>query len=263
MRHSNGHEGSAAPQSGTRRLQRAWYRLSLGRWLLDMERAQLAEFLPNLFGYHALQIGSLTDADLLASSRITHRVVLVSDLEGSGKVAPGAYSRPDALPVATDSVDVVLLAHTLEFEADPHGVLREAERVLIPEGHVVILGFNPWSLWGLWRLVLMRSGRPPWCGRFLSLLRIKDWLALLGFEVVVQRPFFFRPPLRHPGIMQRLGFMEKLGARTWPAWGGAYLLLAKKRIATLTPIKPRWESTRRLVPVRMPETSAGKVRHDD
>lgn len=261
MRHSNGYE--CGPAHGIRRLQRAWYRLDLGRRLLETECAQLAELLPDLFGYHVLQIGCLADTDLLGSSRITHRVVLAGESEGSGGVVtPGIYARADALPIATDSVDVVLLAHTLEFEADPHGVLREAERVLIPEGHVIILGFNPWSLWGVWRLALSGRVRPPWCGRFISLLRMKDWLALLGFDIVVQRSYFFRPPLQHAGVMKRLRFMEALGSRAWPNMGGAYLLLAKKRVATLTPIKPRWAVPRRLVAVSMPEASARQSRHD-
>lgn len=261
MRHKTGYE--CGPPPAVRRLQRAWYRLRPGQWLLETECAHLAELLPDLFGYHVLQVGCLADADLLGSSRITHRVVLAGDAESAGgAVVPGVYARPDALPIAADSVDVVVLAHTLEFEADPHGVLREAERVLIAEGHVVILGFNPWSLWGLWRLVLARRARPPWCGHFLSLLRIKDWLALLGFDMVSQRSYFFRPPLRHAGVMQRLRFMEALGARAWPTCGGAYLVVAKKRVATLTPIKPRWLAPRRLVAARMPEASASQSQHD-
>ena len=235
MRHKTGYE--CGPPHAVRRLQRAWYRLSPGQWLLDTECAQLAELLPDLFGYHVLQVGCLAEADLLGSSRITHRVVLAGDAESAGgAVAPGVYARPDALPIAADAIDVVVLAHTLEFEADPHGVLREAERVLIPEGHVVILGFNPWSLWGLWRLVLKRRARPPWCGHFISLLRIKDWLALLGFEVVNQRTYFFRPPLRHVGIMQRLRFMETLGARAWPTCGGAYFRKSPRSTRTSRPI---------------------------
>ena len=260
MRHKTGYE--CGPPHAVRRLQRAWYRLQPGQWLLDMECAQLAELLPDLFGYHVLQVGCLAEADLLGSSRITHRVVLAADTESAGTVVPGAYALPAALPIAADAVDVVVLAHTLEFESDPHGVLREAERVLIPEGHVVIMGFNPWSLWGLWRLILSGTVRPPWCGRFISLLRIKDWLALLGFEIVSQRAYFFRPPLQHVGIMQRLRFMEALGARVWPTCGGAYLVLAKKRVATLTPIKPRWLAPRRLVPAGQPEASARQSRYD-
>jgi SAM-dependent methyltransferase len=157
------------------------------------------------------------------------------------------YTYAQALPILTDSVDVVVLAHTLEFEQDPHQVLREADRVLVPEGHVVILGFNPWSPWGLWHVLVSRWSRPPWSGQFRSLWRIKDWLALLGFDTTVSRGFFFRPPLRHDGVMHRLKVMEKLGQRFWPFAGAVYIIVAKKRVMRPTPIRPRWRPGRSLV----------------
>lgn len=237
-----------------RRAMREWYREGLGRGLLDLEQAELDNVLPNLFGYYLVQIGCPVGADLLAASRVRHRVIVdelpVSVAEAAGDVR-GSCIRANAeyLPVQRDSVDVVLLPHTLEFATDPHGVLREVERVLVPEGHVVILGFNPWSMWGVRRLLTPRRARlaPPWCGEFRSQLRIKDWLALLGFDVVVSRRYFFRPPITHMGIMRRLEFVERVGCRWWPILGGAYMLVAKKRVATLTPIKPRWRPRRSLI----------------
>lgn len=229
-----------------RRRLRTWYAGLLGQWLLESEREQLEAVLPNLFGYHLLQVGCLSDHDLLDSSRILHRVVVDVDADDVTDVF-GLFGRPDALPIESDSVDVVLLPHTLEFENDPHQVLREVDRVLVPEGHVVILGFNPWSIWGTWWTMRLRRGGPPWCGRFRSTLRIQDWLALLGFDTVMSQGYFFRPPFHHAGIMRRLDFMERLGKRWWPIFGGAYLLVAKKRVATLTPIKPRWRPRRSLV----------------
>lgn len=237
-----------------RRSMRDWYRQGLGRGLLDLEQAELDGVLPNLFGYYLIQIGCLVNADLLGASRVRYRVVVdelpLSATETAGH-AHGSCIRANAeyLPVQRDSVDVVLLPHTLEFAADPHGVLREVERVLVPEGHVVILGFNPWSMWGVRRLLTPRRARlaPPWCGEFRSQLRIKDWLALLGFDVVVSHRYFFRPPITHTGVMRRLEFAERVGRRWWPILGGAYMLVAKKRVATLTPIKPRWRPRRSLI----------------
>lgn len=238
-----------------RRSMRDWYRQGLGRGLLDLEQAELDGILPNLFGYYLVQIGCLVDANLLGASRIRHRVFVdelpLSTVEAAGD-AHGSCIRANAeyLPVQRDSVDVVLLPHTLEFAADPHGVLREVERVLVPEGHVIVLGINPWSMWGLRRLLTPHRARfaPPWCGEFRGQLRIKDWLALLGFDVVVSRRYFFRPPIMHTGIMRRLEFVERVGRRWWPILGGAYMLVAKKRVATLTPIKPRWRPRRSLIP---------------
>ena len=233
-----------------RRSMRDWYHQGLGGGLLDLEQAELDGVLPNLFGYYLVQIGCLVDADLLGASRIRHRVI-VDKLPLSARDAHGSCIRANAeyLPVQRDSVDVVLLPHTLEFATDPHGVLREVERVLVPEGHVIVLGFSPWSMWGLRQLLTPRRARsaPPWCGEFRGQLRIKDWLALLGFDVVVSRRYFFRPPITHTGIMRRLEFLERVGRRWWPFLGGAYILLAKKRVATLTPIKPRWRPRRSLI----------------
>jgi len=234
-----------------RRSLRLWYADRLGQWLLETERQELEDVLVNLFGYHLIQVGCLSDDDILDSSRILHRVVVDVDANGITDIF-GLYGRPDALPIESDSVDVVLLPHTLEFEYAPHQVLREVDRVLVPEGHVVILGFNPWSMWGLWWTLRLRRGGPPWCGRFRSTLRLKDWLALLGFDTVLLQSYFFRPPLHHAGIMRRLGFLERLGKRWWPIFGGAYLLVAKKRVATLTPIKPRWRPRRSLVGADLP-----------
>lgn len=227
---------------------RVWHLHGAGHLLLEAELAQMDDVLQNLFGYHLLQIGRSHDQDLLASSRISHRIVLDDDMEHGDCSATILRGTLDELPIASDSIDVVVLPHTLEFEQDPHRVLREVERVLIAEGHVVLLGLNPWSLWGMVRWMRRRQGAPPWCGRFLGLMRVKDWLALLGFDVVVTRQYFFRPPLQQEGLMRKLMFMEKIGARLWPRLSGAYLVIAKKRVTTLTPIKPRWKPRRSLMP---------------
>ena len=232
---------------------RLWYDTPVGNRLLDIERRKLDAILPNLFGYHLLQVGCMVDDDLLGASRISHRIV-IDVVEDRPLQCVRLRAYPDRLPIASDSVDVVVLPHTLEFEADPHQALREIDRILIPEGHVVILGFNPWSWWGLRRLFRRRRRDTyPWCGRFRSLPRIKDWLALLGFDIVMTSGYFFRPPLNHDRIMRRLNFIETAGARWLPMLSGAYLLVAKKRVLTLTPIKPRWRPRRSLIGADMPE----------
>ena len=138
MQRREGRSSVAAAQ----RLE-AWYAGRLGALLWEQERAQLAALIPNLFGYHVVQLGSLgadRDQDLLGLCRIPHRIVL----DPVRRTGIGLVAAPDALPIASDSVDVVLLPHTLEFVDDPHQVLREVDRVLVAEGHTVILGFNPW-----------------------------------------------------------------------------------------------------------------------
>lgn len=221
---------------------RAWFQGSLGSQVSEVERAELGRILPNLFGYHLLQVSSVGPEDLVASSRITHRVVM-----GLPGAPAQLYAAPEALPALTDSLDVVVLHHTLEFAADARQVLREVDRTLIPEGHVVIVGFNPWSAWGLRRAASHWKGQAPWRGRFLSLVRLKDWLALLGFDTIATHTCFYRPPLARQGLMRRLEWMERLGERRWPLPAGIYLLVAKKRVVALTPIRPRWRPRRSLI----------------
>lgn len=103
----------------------------------------------------------------------------------------------------------------------------------------------------IWRMVLCWRGRPPWCGRFISQARLNDWLRLLGFDIVESRRFFFRPPLSHKGMMRRLRFLDYIGRRWLPFFGAGYVVVARKRVATLTPIKSRWRPMRR--PVAAPE----------
>ncbi len=232
---------------GQRERLREWFADKLGTALLDQEQAAMDAVLQNLFGYYLLQLGWVASRDILAESRIRMRVVMDVDTL-PGLPYPHARAMPEQVPVQGDSLDVVILQHTLEFAKDPHEVLREVDRMLIPEGHVVIVAFNPWSLWGVWRLIRRRSKRFPWCGRFLSVTRMKDWMGLLGFDTTQVVPLFFRPPIAHEGIMRRLRFMDKWGTRGWPILSGANIIVAKKRMATLTPIKLRsWRPKRRLV----------------
>jgi hypothetical protein len=139
------------------------------------------------------------------------------------------------------------LLHTLEFSEDPHQVLREADRVLVPEGHIIILGFNPYSFWGLRRLLARKRAQMPWSGRFIGAGRLRDWLNLLGFEMVHQQKLFYRPPVASERISNRLAFMESGCERWCRLIGGVYMYVARKKISTLTPIKPRWRPKRSVV----------------
>jgi hypothetical protein len=119
-------------------------------------------------------------------------------------------------------------------------VLRESERVLIPEGRVVVLGFNSMSLWGVRNLVQRGRGPVPWSGNFLSSFRIGDWLSLLGFDIEMQETMMFRPPWRLTRL-QQMSFMESMGRRFWPLLGGVFAIRAVKRVSTLTPLRPTWK----------------------
>jgi len=147
-------------------------------------------------------------------------------------------------------MDLVVLPHTLEFAAYPHQILREAARVLRPEGNLIISGFNPHSLWGLHRALGRRQGYP-WHGQFIALHRIKDWLALLGFEVAGIRFAAYAPPFHQTKWLERFAFMEAAGDRWWAVSGGVYFVHAIKRVHGMRLIKPQWNEglVSKLLPV--------------
>ncbi len=237
---------------------------SLGRWLATSPGKDLVEresncvdsLLTGLFGYYLLQVGWTREFfQPVDHCHIRHHIALEPN-DPSMKGAKTIIGDECAFPLAADSVDVVLLPHTLEFSRDPHQVLRETERVLIPEGRVIILGFNPLSTWGLWRQFRRRSRSVPWCGRFISPQRVCDWLALLGFDVEVQEPVMFLPPLQRSGLLQRLEILEPAGQRWLSMFSGAYAIRAVKRVSTLTTLQPSWKSRGRMLPGRAVEPTA-------
>ncbi len=223
-----------------------WLEGSHGKYLLEREQDFIDHSVADIFGYNALQIG-LPQHDLLRASRIPLHVT-------AGK-EPAAQIRIDAeeLPFETGSIDLVLLPHVLEFDLHPHQILREVERIMMPEGHVIITGFNPRSLWGM-RRVLSSKMEYPWCGSFIALPRIKDWLALLGLEVVAGRFACYAPPLTNPAWLRRMRFMEPAGDRWWAVCGGVYFLQAIKRVPGMRLMKPQWNESLvdKLLPVRRP-----------
>ncbi|MBL8516369.1 MAG: class I SAM-dependent methyltransferase [Betaproteobacteria bacterium] len=213
-----------------------WFSTPLGTYVLGREQAWLDETTPNIFGYHALQLG-LPEVDLLRESRIVHRLRVSPAVER--KPAGGLCARLAELPIATQSVDLAILPHVLEFAADPHDILREIDRIMIPEGRLIIIGFNPWSLFGMRRL-LGQSDALPWNGRFVSLLRMKDWLSLLGFDVADGHLACYAPPMRSETWLRRWGFLDATGGRWWGVAGGVYMLEAVKRVRGTRIITPAW-----------------------
>src|ERR1700704_1164339 len=169
----------------------AWWSGALGRALVAAESELLGEALEDVFGWELLQIGSWGGSrELLAGSR-TRRQTIVAASGFPGGV--DIIGRPSLLPVTSDAVDAVVLPHTLEFAADPYAIVREVDRVLVGEGNLLVLGFRPWSLWGL-RARGSRTGFPPSLRRVLPERRVRDWLVLLGYEVVASQRYLFCSP---------------------------------------------------------------------
>lgn len=226
--------------NGNQRL-RAWLRTRLGRLLIRQERRLIAEALEDVFGFQLLQIGAWGEnGGFFEAARTQRKSTIASSPDADADLC----CRTSQLAIASDSVDAVLLPHTLEFEGDPHAVLREVERILVGEGQLLILGFTPTGAWAL-RHRLSEEGFPPGLARLISERRLRDWLALLSFEVTASRRYLFRLPLppRRPGTSVADSAAESRGL--WPA--SAYLLKARKRVYALTVVRPKWRERPALV----------------
>ncbi|MFP4891998.1 class I SAM-dependent methyltransferase [Paraburkholderia sp. EG304] len=237
----------------------AWTDSPPGRYVLDWEQTQLDRVVSDVFGYHALQLG-LPQLDALRENRMPCRGLVLDAASGAGNpggdnpanAAPGAPG-PHApagrsavwcdlldLPFEAQSVDLLVMPHTLEFTSDPHRLLREAERVLVPEGQLIILGFNSLSLWGVRQSIGKMTGRPfvPSAVDLIAFTRLKDWIKLLGFDLERGRFGCYRPPLASDQWLARYGFMEAAGDRWWPIFGATYMIKAIKRVRGMRLVGP-------------------------
>lgn len=212
----------------------AWLETPQGRYVRAWEQQCLDATVADIFGFNALQIG-FPELATLQANRMPFRFCCCAQQD--------ALVRSDAhhLPFATNSLDLVVLPHILEFDPNPHQILREVERVLVPEGSVVVAGFNPFSLWGLRRLVARRRGEPPWQGHYLSVPRLRDWFALLGFETRSAEFGCFAPPVTQEKWLARWAFMEAAGGRWWRPTGAVYVLQAIKRQHGMRLVTPKWK----------------------
>lgn len=201
----------------------------------------------DLFGFHALQLG-LSALEGLRSNRMPHRWTA---LTGPGPGSAAMVLDSTALPFPEQSLDLVLLPHTLELSPDPHATLREVERVLVPEGRVVICGLNPASLWGFRQQrahVYRRLGLEKWflpqAGEFIGYWRLRDWLRLLSFEVEGGRFGCYRPAVDSEPWLNRFAWMDKAGQRWWPILGSVYFLVAIKRVRGMRLMGPVWKQAK-------------------
>lgn len=216
---------------------RFWQNSVLGRAVAAAEAQLLSAVMDDVFGLELLQLGLWGQGrELLRCSRVRRHTVIAS--VSTEAQQPDIVASLAGLPITSGAVDAVLLPHSLEIEPDPYAVLREADRVLLGEGQLIVLAFRPWSLWGL-RAAASRTGFPPGFSRLLSESRLRDWLVLLGYEVTAMRRYLYVAPTECrgepdpslPGMLRR-GLFNPLPA-------GGYLLKARKRVYAPTPLRPR------------------------
>ncbi|WP_298211259.1 methyltransferase domain-containing protein [Acidovorax sp.] len=259
-----------------------WFDSPPGRYLLEWEQARLDEAVADIFGYHSLQLG-IPMLDGLRANRMPYQWLALGQDAVRGPIAyaqagddEGAPLRrrtvdllaePVALPFSDASLDLIVLPHTLELSIDPHAALREVERVLVPEGRVVISGLNPASLWGLRQRrarLYQRLGRGnlylPDVGEFIAYRRLRDWLQLLSFEVESARFGCYRPAVRSAHWLERLSWMDPLGERWWPILGAAYFLVAVKRVYGMRLLEPAWRNNRQRATATVPVANRARGR---
>ena len=217
-----------------------WLVSAQGRSLLDAEQALLNPVIERLFGYQILQIGCSDSHSLIEGSTIRQKIRFSRD--PSNRTLP-AIADTEELPLATDSVDVILLHHSLDFANDSHSQLREATRVLRPGGKLLVVGFNPLSCWGLTRL-FKRKASVPWCGRFISRHRMADWLQLLDLHIDQVDTCVHYLPVRSSRLLKTVSTWETLGLRLRSPFGAVYIFQCIKQVAPITPIMPRWRPIR-------------------
>lgn len=215
----------------------SWHNLPMGEALRQIIETTLADSSRKFFGYHMLRLGNLSSAIELADCPIKHKFNLTLKHHSYTAV----MGKSDSLPIAENSIDVCLLINELDFAKDPHQVLREVTRCIIPNGHLVMVGFNPWSLCGLCKFLPINRQNPLHQARFFSLNRSKDWLQLLGFEVTAVRRTVFSelflgrrlaPPSNWLNWCERyLGWLSAI-----------YIIEARKRDIPLSLIKPKWKA---------------------
>jgi SAM-dependent methyltransferase len=241
-----------------------WFATPPGRYLLAWEQAQYDQAVADVFGYHALQLG-LGEVEGLRANRMPHRWLALADPAAASRCA--LVTDFEALPFGANSLDLVVLPHTLELSLDPHATLREVERVLVPEGRVVICGFNPASLWGLrqqraqlYRQLGFGELFLPDAGDFIGYRRMRDWLRLLSFEVESGRFGIYRPAVRSEAWLERCRWFDSAGERWWPIFGAVYFLAAVKRVRGLRLLSTEWRRAASRASAPVPIT--GKMHRD-
>jgi SAM-dependent methyltransferase len=242
----------------TSRLQQDWLQTGLGQALLQLESRVVEEALDGLFGEQCLQLGLWGQQRTFLRFARTQRSCLIAE---GPEEEPSAIAELHKLPVESDSIDVVLLPHVLDYNDRPHAILREIDRVLRSNGYLVILGFKPGGLWGLRRLV-PGAGLPPGADHLISDRRLRDWLQLLDMRIQGSMRYFFRWPLPSKKV-RGSGKWEGRGQAWWPELAACYMLTAQKRVATLTPVRPLWRRQPKVVTgLAEPSRRVARIRFD-
>jgi len=212
-----------------------WFLTSAGKTFLQNELSALSHLPMQFFGHYLLQIGGTSNINRNHFSNIKKHIFLHPDFRYVTKINnhESISADPEFLPLQPASIDTTLLLHVLEFSKNPDKILNEISSVLVPEGYLIIFGFNPYSLLGLRRF---------FCGQksafegmhYLTPGRLKKCLGQLGLVVEHYQTLFFRPPFNEKRKSQKFLFLEWLGQVFFPLFGSVYLIVAQKKEVALT-----------------------------
>lgn len=198
-----------------------------GKPILVAEQRLLGSLLPRLVGERALEVSVGKPHQLLSTAKHRYRWQL------SRQAGASIRANPSHWPIARRAVDLILLHHSLDFADNPHQVINGAVRSLSASGVLIVVGFQPFGIWGLRRL-FSNQATVPWCARHVSFNKVSEWLSVLGCEVEQIESTCH-------GWSQSLeqGLWQRLGARFWPRHGAVYMLVAKRRTAMIRPLPQR------------------------
>lgn len=231
------------------------HRDPLGNRLLNIEQTILNQLLKRHFGKHVVLVGVPQQRHLLQATTLPIQT-LISPLAHREEMPGEIESNFIDVPILSASVDLVLMPHTLEYVENPRRLLSEACRIVKPEGLIVLLGFNPASMWGVRRMLSQRK-TVPWTGNFISAHKVKNWLGLSDFAMEQQQAILYRPPLMKDKMFGRLQFLENVGRLLYPCFGGIYVMVARAKVLPLTPIRMQWKQ--RLNGFRISPTVTGPI----
>lgn len=212
-----------------------WYKNCPGSWLLQQEKAALAPIIRDKLGDVLFQFGGPSDLALVSDSPIKEHFYCAFSSLRSYLTDQVVVADEKELPFVPSSIDMAVIVHLLSFIEQPEHLLQQLYHALAPEGCLVVLGFNAKSVWGAARRFRKDRGYP-WVGQFYSVQKVCNWLKKSGFSIEVKKTLCFRPPFNEAAAWRQWLFLETLGPLVCPHWGGVYLIVARKRYSTRTPI---------------------------
>ncbi len=234
--------------------QAAWFATPLGQRFIADEQAVIATLLDTVFGEHLVQIGQWHMPETFLAHARTQKKTLIDWRPGT---AADVLMQPNRLAIAPDSIDAVILPHTLELVPSPHALLREVGRILRADGHLIVLSFEANGLWGI-RSLLSRRGYPCAQQHLIREGRLRDWLELLSFAVGPPQRFCHTLPVTRFAYFGRSP-KEHWAARWMPFLRAGTCVHAQKRVLPLTPVRQLWRPRRLRVVSGLVEPSANRA----